>query len=565
MTLKNLSMEGQDEMINKVGGSVDFLHRTLTALAGQRTLCARPDGVQDQVLDDILGQQRGTEFGREHDLASVRSLADWQAAVPVRDYEDYRPYIDRILQGGQSVLTRSSPYAFLKTSGTSGRAKLVPTTRHWRENYRGPALYAQWGLYFQLLGIQRVEPWTALDLSWERTACSPEQNGFPVYSITQRWESFGGSDWTPPWYGTSWFDDSLGHLEDVDRLYGKARLLAGREVRLIVSVNPSKLVLFAEQIRDRAEEFIRDVRDGTLLGRRHPGLRPDPALARRLAAARAAHPLVLTDVWPSLSLLVCWMSASARLYEAWLRQLAPEVPILPFSTTGTEGIVTLPIDGHTAAGPLAVDQGIYEFFETDADGRMLGDPGGFADLSLGGTYRLVMSQANGLVRYDVGDLYRVTGWAGRVPRLEFTGRAGRNSSFTGEKLTESDFYEAVARATGDAGTVVPMFTGIPVWDTPPRYVVALEQQTPDEGLGERIEAILQQVNIEYADKRRSWRLGALSVIALPPGAFHQVARHRMRSGVASAQLKHHWLQPDAALLDVLAELDLVKAPEAVRP
>lgn len=166
-----------------IGGSMDFLARTSTALANQRALCTAPQAAQESVLRDIADQARGTAFGLEHGVHEVRTLRDWQSAVPVRSYEELRPYVDRLLTGEQNVLTRSQPYALLKTSGTSGRPKLVPTTRHWRENYRGPALYAQWGLYFQLLGISRVYPWTALDLSWDRTCETDRHGDFPVHSI----------------------------------------------------------------------------------------------------------------------------------------------------------------------------------------------------------------------------------------------------------------------------------------------------------------------------------------------------------------------------------------------
>ncbi|ADG78164.1 GH3 auxin-responsive promoter OS=Tsukamurella paurometabola (strain ATCC 8368 / DSM / CCUG 35730/ CIP 100753 / JCM 10117 / KCTC 9821 / NBRC 16120 / NCIMB 702349 / NCTC 13040) OX=521096 GN=Tpau_1542 PE=4 SV=1 [Tsukamurella paurometabola] len=121
-------------------GSTDFLTRTSTALAMQRANCMDPAGAQQQVLADILDQATETSFGVDHALSSVRTLADWRAAVPVRSYDDFRPYLQRAQAGERRVLTTCDPYAFLKTSGTSGAPKLVPTTRHWRANYRGPAL-----------------------------------------------------------------------------------------------------------------------------------------------------------------------------------------------------------------------------------------------------------------------------------------------------------------------------------------------------------------------------------------------------------------------------------------
>ena len=548
-------------LLPRLTGSMDFLTRTHTALAMQRATCLDPAAAQRQVLADLLDQATDSRFGREHELHGVRTLADWQRAVPVRSYSDFRPYIDAAIDGQHKVLTRSEPYAFLKTSGTSGSPKLVPTTRHWRMNYRGPALYAQWGLYFQLLGLRKVHPWTALDLSWDRTVPTVVQGGFPVYGISQRWESLGGNDWTPPWFSMPWFADQMDGIDSTDRLYAKMRLLVGKDVRIVVAVNPSKIVLLAEQLRDRGEEMIRDVREGTLLGRPHPALTPDREMAVRLSALRGFHrrPLRLTDLWPRLDLVVCWMSSSARFYESWLRDLIPDVAILPFSTTGTEGIVTLPVDGHPSAGPLAANQGLFEFFEVGDDGEVTGDPVPAPELSRRVHYRLVMSQANGLYRYDVGDTYRVTGWVGATPRLEFSGRAGVGSSFTGEKLTDADLHTTVARVTTGCGSSMPMFTAIPVWDTPPRYVVALEVGDGFDAadllrLAEPLEETLQQVNIEYAEKRLTNRLAPIQVLPLRPGAFRRVTEYRLGRGAAPAQIKHHWLQSDAQLLSVFAEL-----------
>jgi len=551
-------------------GSMDFLTRTSTALAMQRATCLDPVGAQNAVLADLLQQATDTRFGHEHDLSAVRTLEDWRRAVPIRTYDEFRPYIDRSFDGERDVLTRSRPYAFLKTSGTSGSPKLVPTTRHWRMNYRGPALYAQWGLYFQLVGLNRVDPWTALDLSWDRTSEVSTEGRFPVYGISQRCDSLGGNDWTPPWFSSPWFTDSINEIASADRLYAKMRLLVGKDVRIVVSVNPSKIVMLAEQLRDRTDELIEDVRNGTLLGRPYPAVGPDRELAARLSTVRGVGqaPLRVTDLWPRLSLAVCWMSGSARFYESWLRDLIPDIAILPFSTTGTEGIVTLPVDGHSTAGPLATNQGLYEFFAVDDVGGISGDPVPMTALERGTNYRLVMSQANGLYRYDVGDNYRVVGWVGATPRLEFQGRAGVRSSFTGEKLTDADIHTTVARVTTGRGATIPFFTAVPVWDTPPRYVVAIEANDGfDESallnLAGSIDTTLQEVNIEYAEKRLSHRLAPARVLPLRRGAFRRLTEFRLANGAAPAQIKHHWLQQDSSMMALFGELGLSTASAPV--
>ncbi|MFI7401684.1 GH3 auxin-responsive promoter family protein [Streptomyces sp. NPDC049541] len=558
--------------------------RTQHALQSLRKVFANPGPVARNVFEDILDQCADTEFGRAHALHRVRTVDEWRRAVPIQQYEDVEPYIRRARQGLPAVLTRSRPYAFLKTSGSSGTPKHIPTTRHWRDHYRGPALYAQWGLYFEALAEADALSAPAahipqvLDLSWERTPGRPGPDGEqPVYSISNRPAAVGSRDWLPPWYDEPWLLAEPGEGWEA-ALYRKLRLLAGSDVRAVVALNPSKIISLAETLAGSGERLVADLRDGTLGGRPHPAVTPDRETADRLAAVLEATGGVpgLTDLWPRLDLAVAWNSASAALYRDWLAEVLPGVRRLPFSTTGTEGIVTLPVDGHASAGPLAVGQGVYEFVPVDGPRASEGSdslaPDAetvlFDELESGREYRLVMSQANGLLRYDVGDVYRVAGHYGATPRLEFTGRAGFRASFTGEKLTETQVHEAVVSSLPEGLGGRPLFTCVPVWGAPPRYHVIIEGAAdlgPStlENFAQDIDSALRRINIEYGEKRASRRLGRIEVVATEWGAFARASEERLRArGTSSNQVKHHWLQRDREVLDALTERGLLRAGTA---
>jgi GH3 auxin-responsive promoter len=553
-----------------------FADRARRALRAQRKICQDPHPAEDDVFADLLAQATGTAFGNEHGLRAVRTLDEWRRAIPIRSYSGFEPYVQRIAAGETAVLTNDQPNALLRTSGTTGAPKLIPTSRHWRTRYRGPALYAQWGLYFEEVRMERVPADSVLDLSWEPTWL-PQSADLPVYGISQRPTVCGQGDWRPPWYGAPWFGPAqvpgTPSANFTDDLYEKLCLLAGCSVRMIVSVNPSKIISLGEVLSERSEQFIEALIDCRRRAVRISAAGPLPGLAARLGrVVEGGRRLRLTDLWPDLELVVCWNSASARLYQSKLGQILPGVRALPFSSTGTEGIVTLPVDDHPSAGPLALNQGLYEFVEWTNlnDGSPLPSDAqtlGFRQLSPGKSYRLVMSQGNGLYRYDVGDVYRVSGWIGRTPRLEFVGRAGYQTSFTGEKLTENQVYIAVIRALekDEANpTGHPLFTGIPVWGDPPGYIIAIELKKPandaeSRSLALSIEAALQEANVEYRDKRRSGRLRPVSVMPLPLGAFRNVAERSFTQGTPAAQIKHHWIQRDDSLLSVLSELRLSAA------
>jgi hypothetical protein len=58
-------------------------------------------------------------FGREHDFENIKSVKDFQERVPVSDYEDLKPYIERVKKGQANILWTETPEYFAKTSGTT--------------------------------------------------------------------------------------------------------------------------------------------------------------------------------------------------------------------------------------------------------------------------------------------------------------------------------------------------------------------------------------------------------------------------------------------------------------
>ena len=87
--------------------------------------------VQDQenILKELVKTGRNTEFGKEHGFDKISNYSDFKAAVPIRDYEGFRPYIDKIKEGKHNILWRGLPIYFAKTSGTTSGIKYIPITK----------------------------------------------------------------------------------------------------------------------------------------------------------------------------------------------------------------------------------------------------------------------------------------------------------------------------------------------------------------------------------------------------------------------------------------------------
>ncbi len=70
-----------------------------------------------------------TEYGTQYRFSKISSIKEFQAAVPISSYEDYAPFINKIAEGKNGVLTEEPVKLFQPTSGTASAYKLIPLTR----------------------------------------------------------------------------------------------------------------------------------------------------------------------------------------------------------------------------------------------------------------------------------------------------------------------------------------------------------------------------------------------------------------------------------------------------
>ncbi|RYZ20204.1 MAG: hypothetical protein EOO10_23490, partial [Chitinophagaceae bacterium] len=93
--------------------------------------------VQDQenILKELLKSGKDTEFGKEHQLDKVGSYEEFRKAVPIRDYEQLRPYFDKIKDGKHNVLWKGKPIYLAKTSGTTSGVKYIPISKQSIDNH----------------------------------------------------------------------------------------------------------------------------------------------------------------------------------------------------------------------------------------------------------------------------------------------------------------------------------------------------------------------------------------------------------------------------------------------
>lgn len=90
---------------------------------------SNPLKAQDETFQGLIKTASHTVFGKDHNFSTIKSYQDFKNNVPVRDYEDLRPYIDRVLAGESDILWKGKPKYFAKTSGTTSGVKYIPISK----------------------------------------------------------------------------------------------------------------------------------------------------------------------------------------------------------------------------------------------------------------------------------------------------------------------------------------------------------------------------------------------------------------------------------------------------
>lgn len=498
--------------------------------------CADPRLAQTKRLLEITARNANTERGQALGFASIHSLAAWRSRVPLCDWDDVSPYVERMVQGEKNVLVDEDPIYYATTSGTTGRRKLIPVTSAFVAECRNANRLLYRSMVQAMPGIVRGRRLSMRSPRTEQLSPRAEAGSITV--------ALGGFD------GDNLFDavpSSVFGVSDFATRYFLALRAALQEPITVASaVNPSTLHLFAEVLSTKAEELALSLERGLVdvdVADSPFTLKKDAAAARRLRDSAMKHGQArMQDAFPDLCGLVTWKGGAS---SWWLQRLLPSygpLPVLDYGYAASEGCFGAPLCAQGAASLLLPHGHVIELLP---EGKGCdGDTVFLDEAQVGERYSVVVTTSSGLYRYRMHDVVEITGKQGGAPLAVFLHKEGTMTSMTGEKVGEAHVAHALA-AVGFAGhgiCLAPCYAEV----GSPAYVAAVEDGTVLDAAA--FDQALCMANEEYDAKRRSLRLGPVVVVVVAPGSFLRMRKQRVDAGAPDAHVKLPLLSQDGSLL-----------------
>lgn len=371
---------------------------------------------QHQKLFSIMCANSKTAFGKEHDFFAIKHIDDYRKRVTIREYNDYAPYIDRILSGETSVLTEELVCCFEPTSGSTGHYKLIPYTRSLYQEFQNgiaPWLYDLYKNHNISSGrfYWSITPALNKELPTNSKIPIGIENDFNYFNETQQRALIG----------LSAIPLTINASSDIDQFKQETliHLLLADDLTFISIWNPDYLTSLFNYFNEHAEIIFSSMDN-------HPKLKRLKQLWARAANTND----FFVNAWPDLKLISCWADASAAPNARALQNIFPNVSVQGKGLISTEAFISFPfrnLPGHI----LAVCSHFYEF-------RPLGESNNTYlahELEIGNQYEVIVTTRGGLYRYNLHDVVEVVGHYQQAPLLKFLGR-NHVIDQVGEKINE---------------------------------------------------------------------------------------------------------------------------------
>lgn len=486
---------------NTIKKVMDFLTKTVLPFFRYRlkqieSHVMHADAVQQKQLSRLIDVSKQTEWGKKYDYKSIRNYETFQERIPIQQYDDVKPYVERMLQGEQGLIWPTPVKWFAKSSGTTNdKSKYLPVSKEilWRCHYKG--------------GFDAV----ALYLG-----NNPSSNFFGRKGLI-----LGGSHKPVALNQHAHCGDlSAVLLQQLNPLVNLVRVPPKRII--LMDEWESKIKAIVEYTWNKDLNSISGV--------------PSWMLVLIKALLERTGKESLTEVWPNLEVFFHG-GISFSPYRAQYKALIPSDKMHYVETyNASEGFFGIQSDLNDPSMLLTLDYGIfYEFIPMSEIEREQPTVLPLEAVATGVNYAMVITTCGGLWRYLIGDTIRFT--STNPYKFIITGRTKHFINAFGEELMVDNADKGMARACELTGAKVKEYTAAPLFmlnaaQGKHQWFIEFEKMPSSLSEFARIlDSTLQELNSDYEAKRyRSMSLLPPEIIPAREGVFYEWLKEKGKLG-----------------------------------
>ncbi len=424
-----------------------------------------PIDAQREVLQDLVTSAQYTEFGRKYNFSKLFNLRAFKQAVPIQEYEDIKPYIQRIMDGEQNVLWNTPVHWFAKSSGTtSDKSKFIPVSDESLEDCHYKAAKDVLTLYYNFNPESDLLTGKGLVIGGSHTVhqINDEAHYGDLSAVLLQNSPFWGHWIRTPELSIALMDEWETKIEKL------AQLTINENVTSISGVPTWTMVLFRRILE--------------ITGKKN-----------------------MSEVWPQLELYIHGGVSFVPYKEQFRKLIGKDIHYLEMYNA-SEGFFAAQDQPGDEGMLLFTDHGVFmEFMPIEEYGKPNPKTIGLQKVELGKNYALVISTNGGLWRYLLGDTISFTTL--QPYRIKVSGRVKHYINAFGEEVIVDNSDKAVAIASEKTGAIVNDYTAAPLYfgeesNGAHEWLIEFEKApTSLPMFVEELDKALQQVNSDYEAKR----------------------------------------------------------------
>src|SRR5687768_3157468 len=441
-----------------------------------------PVNAQREVLQELVTAAQYTEFGRKYNFDKLYSLKAFKEAIPVHEYDDLKPYIQRMMDGEENILWNTPIKWFAKSSGTtSEKSKFIPVSEESLEKGHYQAAKDVLTLYYKFNPESELLTGKGLVIggSHQVNQLNSDISYGDLSAVLLQNTPFWGHWLRTPDLSVALLDE---WEEKIERL---ALTTINENVTSISGVPTWTLVLFKRILE--------------ITGKQN-----------------------LKEVWPKLELYLHGGVSFVPYRQQFKKLIGADIYYLEMYNASEGFFAAQNVPGEEGM-LLYTNHGIfYEFMPVEEYGKSHPQTIGLSDVELNKNYGIVISTNGGLWRYIVGDTVQ---FVSREPyKVIVSGRLKHFMNAFGVEVIVDNSDKAIAAACEKTGAIVNDYTAAPIYfsensNGAHEWLIEFEKE-PDElqHFIYELDAALKNINSDYEAKRQKDIALRMPVVhALKPG------------------------------------------------